>query len=104
MIKLLMIGSLIIMISDGYNVPKLLIKMAWPVFIAFCMAVFLLMIFLTGCAAMNDGAFTEETAKLNCCEEVKTYMENENKVSKMARPAIDMAVPSELETATLAMG
>jgi len=68
-----------------------------------CLSVIFLTIFLSGCSKMPGGDATENLSHLKCSEG-EALMENESSVSKMARPAIDLAVPDKLETATLAMG
>lgn len=98
-----MIGYSISKIFFCFVEPKFVTTMVRFISTAICLSVFFLTIFLSGCSKMPGGNATENSSQLKCSEG-EAFMENENSVSKMARPAINLAVPDKLETATLAMG
>jgi hypothetical protein len=68
------------------------------------LAIFLLLILITGCSGIIDGDGFVNPNHLTSQGKEETLMEKENIVSGFDRPEIDLAVPDKLETATLAMG
>lgn len=90
--------------GSGWMDPKIAAIMARSLLASTCLAVFLLLVFVTGCSGIIDGNGFVNPNHLSNQEEEEALMEKDNIVSGFNRPEIDLAVPGKLETATLAMG
>jgi len=60
--------------------------------------------FLTSCSVINNENATATPHQHKKYGEGEIVMEKKNNDSEIIRPAFDLAVPDQLDTATLAMG